>query len=102
MARFHGWTACLLVLALLLSSSYVGADDKEDGKKQTVRAIVVAAHDGDANTIRIEGGSLEGGAFIERTSWNDQYYDAFAPSRAIVIDRKFYNGHADSLRSLLP
>ncbi len=48
------------------------------------------------------GGALEGGAFIERTSWNDQYYDAFAPSRAIVIDRKFYNGHADSLRSLLP
>ena len=41
-------------------------------------------------------------AFIERSSWNSQYYDAFAPSRSIVIDRKFYNGHADPLRSLLP
>ncbi|MCG8361680.1 MAG: lipid-binding SYLF domain-containing protein [Kiloniellales bacterium] len=48
------------------------------------------------------GGALEGAAFIERTSWNDQYYDSFAPSRAVVIDRKFYNGHADPLRSLLP
>ena len=48
------------------------------------------------------GGSLEGAAFIERTSYNDQYYDAFAPPRSIVMDRKFYNGQADPLRSVLP
>ncbi len=48
------------------------------------------------------GGAIEGAAFIERTSFNDQYYDAFAPSRAILIDRKFYNGQADPLRSALP
>ena len=48
------------------------------------------------------GGALEGAAFIDRQSWNDQYYDAFAPARSILIDRKFYNGHADPLRSLLP
>ena len=48
------------------------------------------------------GGSLEGAAIIDRQSWNDQYYDAFATARAILIDRKFYNGHADPLRSVLP
>lgn len=48
------------------------------------------------------GGALEGAAFIDRQSWNDQYYDAFAPARQILIDRKFYNGHADPLRGLLP
>lgn len=48
------------------------------------------------------GGALEGAAFIDRQAWNDQYYDAFAPARDILIDRKFYNGHADPLRGLLP
>ncbi len=48
------------------------------------------------------GGALEGAAFIDRQSYNDQYYNAYAPARAIVIDRKFYNGHADPLRAALP
>ena len=48
------------------------------------------------------GGALEGAAFIDRQGYNDQYYDAYAPARSIVIDRKFYNGHADPLRSALP
>ena len=48
------------------------------------------------------GGALEGAAFIDRQSWNDQYYDTYAPARSILIDRKFYNGHADPLRSSLP
>lgn len=48
------------------------------------------------------GGALEGAAIIDRQSYNDEYYNAFAPARAIVIDRKFYNGHADPLRAALP
>jgi lipid-binding SYLF domain-containing protein len=48
------------------------------------------------------GGALEGAAFIDRQSYNDEYYNAYAPARAIVIDRKFYNGHADPLRAALP
>lgn len=48
------------------------------------------------------GGALEGAAFIDRQSYNDQYYNAYAPARAIVIDRKFYNGQADPLRAALP
>ena len=48
------------------------------------------------------GGALEGAAIIDRQSYNDQYYDAYAPSRAIVVDRRFYNGHADALRAALP
>ena len=48
------------------------------------------------------GASLEGAAFIDKQSWNDQYYDAYAPARSILIDRKFYNGQADPLRAALP
>ena len=48
------------------------------------------------------GGALEGAAFIDRQSYNDQYYSAYAPAREIVVDRKFYNGHADPLRAALP
>lgn len=48
------------------------------------------------------GGALEGAGIIDRQSYNDQYYDAYAPARAIVVDRRFYNGHADALRSALP
>ena len=48
------------------------------------------------------GGALEGAAIIDRQAYNDQYYSAYAPARAIVVDRKFYNGHADPLRSALP
>jgi len=48
------------------------------------------------------GGALKGAGFIDRTSWNDQYYGSYAPARQIVVDRKFYNGHSDPLRSLLP
>ena len=48
------------------------------------------------------GGALEGAAIIDRQAYNDQYYNAYAPARAIVVERKFYNGHADPLRSTLP
>ena len=48
------------------------------------------------------GGALEGAAIIDRQAYNDQYYNAYAPARAIVVERKFYNGHADPLRSALP
>lgn len=48
------------------------------------------------------GGALEGAAIIDRQSYNDMYYDAYAPARSIVVDRRFYNGHADALRAALP
>lgn len=48
------------------------------------------------------GGALEGAKIFSRTSLNESYYAPAATPRAIVIDRKFTNLHADSLRSLLP
>jgi len=48
------------------------------------------------------GGSLEGAKIFERTSLNEQYYTAGASPEAIVIERKYTNIHADSLRELLP
>lgn len=48
------------------------------------------------------GGALEGAAIIDRQAYNDQYYGVYAPARAIVVERKFYNGQADPLRSALP
>jgi SH3 domain-containing YSC84-like protein 1 len=48
------------------------------------------------------GGALEGAKIFSRASLNDSYYAPGATPRAIVIDRKFTNLHADSLRTLLP
>lgn len=48
------------------------------------------------------GGALEGAAIIKRTSWNELYYAAGADPQKILIDRKFFNPHADRLRASLP
>jgi lipid-binding SYLF domain-containing protein len=48
------------------------------------------------------GGALEGAKIFTRTSLNEQYYAAGATPKEIVIDRKYINTHADSLRQLLP
>jgi SH3 domain-containing YSC84-like protein 1 len=48
------------------------------------------------------GGSLEGAKIFTRTSLNESYYAPGAMPKAIVIDRKFTNLQADSLRQLLP
>lgn len=48
------------------------------------------------------GGALEGAKIFERTSLNNEYYGSGATPKNIVIDRRFTNIHADSLRQLLP
>lgn len=48
------------------------------------------------------GGALEGAKIFSRSALNESYYAAGATPRAIVIDRKFTNLHADALRQLLP
>src|SRR3546814_15071672 len=48
------------------------------------------------------GGALEGAKIFTRTSLNESYYGTAATPKAIVIDRKFTNLHADSLRQPLP
>jgi len=48
------------------------------------------------------GGALEGAKIFTRQSLNESYYGAGATPRAIVIDRRFTNLQADSLRALLP
>jgi SH3 domain-containing YSC84-like protein 1 len=48
------------------------------------------------------GGSLEGAKIFTRTSLNEIYYTAGATPKSIVIDRKYSNVQADSLRQLLP
>lgn len=48
------------------------------------------------------GGALEGAKFFERESLNNSYYGGNATARSIVIDRRFSNPQADSLRQLLP
>lgn len=48
------------------------------------------------------GGSLEGAKIFSRQAWNDEYYGAVAPARAVVIERKFFNPQADKLRTALP
>ena len=48
------------------------------------------------------GGALEGAKIFERESLNTQYYGSGARARAIVIERKFSNAHADPLRQTLP
>jgi len=47
------------------------------------------------------GGALEGAKLFSRQEWNDEYYGASAPARAVVIERKFFNPQADKLRSAL-
>ncbi len=48
------------------------------------------------------GGVLEGSAVVKRTAWNELYYAAGADPEKILIDRKYFNPHADKLRSSLP
>ena len=48
------------------------------------------------------GGAIEGGKIIARQDWNDTYYGAPAPARAVVIERQFFNPQADPLRQSLP
>ena len=48
------------------------------------------------------GGVLEGAAIVKRTSWNELYYAAGADPQKILIDRKYFNPHADQLRASLP
>jgi lipid-binding SYLF domain-containing protein len=48
------------------------------------------------------GGGLEGAKLIARRELNDEYYGAAAAPRAVVIQRTFFNPHADKLRAALP
>lgn len=48
------------------------------------------------------GGALEGAKIFSRQEWNDEYYGAAASPRAVVIERAFFNSHADKLRNALP
>jgi lipid-binding SYLF domain-containing protein len=48
------------------------------------------------------GGVLEGSAVLKKTSWNELYYAAGADPEKILIDRKYFNPHADKLRASLP
>ncbi len=48
------------------------------------------------------GGALDGAAIFKRTSWNELYYAAGADPKKIVIDRMYFNPHADRLRESLP
>lgn len=48
------------------------------------------------------GGALEGAKIFPREKWNAAYYGAPATPREIVIERKFFNPHADALRAALP
>ena len=48
------------------------------------------------------GGAFEGAGIFPREEWNRQYYQSAATPRQIIIDRKFFNPHADRLRNALP
>jgi lipid-binding SYLF domain-containing protein len=48
------------------------------------------------------GGALEGAGIFKRTNWNELYYAAGADPEKILIDRKYFNPHADRLRASLP
>jgi len=48
------------------------------------------------------GGALEGAKIFTRKSLNESYYAPGATPKSIVIDRKFTNTQADSLRQTLP
>lgn len=47
------------------------------------------------------GGALKGAKIFSRKEWNNTYYGAPAPARAVVIERKFFNPQADKLRKTL-
>ena len=48
------------------------------------------------------GGALEGAKIFTRQSLNEAYYAPGATPKSIVIDRRFSNTQADSLRQILP
>jgi len=48
------------------------------------------------------GGAIEGGKIIIRDELNADYYASGATPREIVIDRRFSNAEANSLRDILP
>lgn len=48
------------------------------------------------------GGTLEGTAIVKRTSWNELYYAAGADPQKILVERMYFNPHADRLRASLP
>lgn len=55
-----------------------------------------------ANTKGLFGGvSFEGAGILKRDEWNKAYYGAGATPYAIVIERKFSNVNAQSLRNAL-
>jgi lipid-binding SYLF domain-containing protein len=48
------------------------------------------------------GGSLGGAGIFKQTDWNELYYAAGADPQKILIDRVYFNPHADRLRASLP
>ncbi len=48
------------------------------------------------------GGVLEGANIIEQKERNRQYYGQAVKPREVLIERKYYNPHAESLRKILP
>ena len=48
------------------------------------------------------GGALEGAGIFKRTNWNELYYAAGADPQKILIERIYFNPHADRLRASLP
>lgn len=48
------------------------------------------------------GGVLEGGKILEQKERNRQYYGAIVKPREVLIERKYFNVHADPLRKILP
>ena len=48
------------------------------------------------------GGVLEGAAIVKRTNWNELYYAAGANPQKILVERMYFNPHADRLRASLP
>jgi lipid-binding SYLF domain-containing protein len=47
------------------------------------------------------GVSFEGAGILKRTDWNEGYYGKGATPYAIVIERRFSNPNADTLRHAL-
>ena len=47
------------------------------------------------------GGSIEGAAIFKRDELNGEYYAAGATPRSILLERKYFNPHADPLRQAL-
>ncbi len=47
------------------------------------------------------GGSFEGAAILKRGKWNEAYYAVGALPQEILLERKYFNPHADRLRGAL-